>query len=815
MKQQRYARAFLLVILISAAQFAYSQFYILGRALDDQEQPYAFCTAQLRGNGTFTEQKCTELGVFRFENLASGDYELIVITPYGIRRKKIDLRGSVDITFHISRSIRMNEISVIARRAGNSEPVTHDDITAEELKKKDFGQDMPYLLEGSPSVVATSDAGVGIGYTSLRIRGTDPTRINVTLNGIPVNDAESHTVYWVDLPDIASSTNNIQITRGIGWSQPGVGDFGGGIQINTLGFNFEPELGIQLGGGSFGARRATLNASSGLIRGRFTLDGRGSYIHSDGYIDRAKSDLYSAYGCAGYHHDQSNVSFLVAMGNEDTYQAWNGVPEQYVFNPELRTYNSAGIEKTGTPHDNEIDHYRQTNYQVHYDQTLTPFARWTSALHYTKGKGYFEQYKADQFGPDYGGNSGGPTTDLIRRLWLDNDFYGFTSTLQIGSPAERYLVLGGGWNNYLGDHFGEVIWTKSDVGISTDRPYYFNTAVKKDWNVFGRSNLKITDHLDATVDVQARWIRYKFEGPDGSGGFSDQQVNHRFINPKLGFRYRLGDKSSLYALTGILHKEPNRDDYVNSTPASRPSPEKLWDNEFSYRLSAQKWNLEATVYLMEYKNQLVPTGRLNDVGAYNRVNVDESYRHGIEFSLAYQWTEKLKFDLNGTFSKNKIKSFDEYIDNWDSNQQEIISHKNTDIAFSPNILGSLNGEYKFISTQTHEISVLANIRYIGKQFVDNTSSDASSLDPYYITDTGLQWIWHNVWAQQFKVGFLVRNVFNHEYESNGWIYRFRSEANDPTTNDPYAGSEGAGLYHQKGYFPQAGRNMYLNLNLTF
>ncbi len=815
MKQQRFARAVLLIFLLVSTSLAYGQFYILGRGLDDQEVPYAYSTARLRGNGTFTEQRCTELGVFRFENLPAGNYELVLITPYGIRRKKINLQGSVDITFHISRNIQMNEISVIARRAGSNEPVTHDDIPAAELKKKDFGQDMPYLLEDSPSVVVTSDAGLGIGYSGIRIRGTDPTRINVTLNGIPVNDAESQTVYWVDLPDIANSTTNIQINRGLGWSQPGVGDFGGGIQVNTLGFNFEPHIGLLLGGGSFGTRRATLNANSGLVRGRFTFDGRGSYIHSDGYIDRAKSDLYSLYGCAGYHHDQSNLSFIYAMGNEETYQAWNGVPEQYVFNSELRTYNSAGTEKAGTPHDNEIDNYRQTNYQLHYDQTLTPFARWTSALHYTKGKGYFEQYKADQPAVDYGSQEINDTSDLIRRLWLDNDFYGFTSTLQIGSPADRYLVLGGGWNKYLGDHFGEVIWTKDNVGINIDDPYYFNSAIKKDWNLFGRTNMKITSHLDATFDLQARWIRYMFEGPDQSGILSDQRVSHRFLNPKLGLRYRLSEKSSLYGLTGIIHKEPNRDDYVSSTPLSRPSPEKMWDTEISYRFSDSKWKLELVTYYMDYNDQLVPTGRLNDVGAYNRVNVDKSHRAGIEAVLSYLPVEKLKLEFQTTLSENKIKSFDEYIDNWDNGQQEIVSHTGSEIAFSPNVLGSLSADFKFISTQTHEISINATGRYIGKQFVDNTSRDASGLDAYVVTDVGLQWIWHNVWAEQFRFGIFLRNALNEQYESNGWIYRFRSEAYDPRPDDPYAGSEGGSLYHEKGYFPQAGRNMYVNLSLTF
>ncbi|MEO6133202.1 MAG: TonB-dependent receptor, partial [Saprospiraceae bacterium] len=796
MNLQQCARAFLFYSVICFASIANGQYYILGRSLDDQEQPYSFSTAQLRGNGTFIEQKCTELGVFRFENLVAGKYELVAITPYGIRRKKIELMGSVDITFHISRNIQMNEISVIARRASNKEPVTHDDITSEELKKKDFGQDMPYLLENSPSVVVTSDAGAGIGYSGLRIRGTDPTRINVTLNGIPVNDAESHSVYWVDLPDIASSTTNIQINRGIGWSQPGVGDFGGGIQINTLAFNFEPSLGVQLSGGSFGTKRATLSGSSGLINGRFTFDGRGSYTHSDGFIERATSDLYSAYGCLGYHHDQSNLSLIYAFGQEETYQAWNGVPEQFINDPELRTYNSAGTEKDGIPHDNEIDHYSQTYIQLHYDQTLTPFARWTNAIHYTKGKGYFEQYKADQSPAAYGGQDVIDTSDLIRRLWLDNDFYGFTSTLQVGSPTDRYFVIGGGWNKYLGDHFGNVIWTEDNVGINYDHPYYFDTAKKSDWNLFGRSNRKIMNHLDVTVDIQARWIRYAFEGPDPSGNAVPQNVSHRFFNPKLGFRYRLSEKSSLFLLSGIIHKEPNRDDYVNSTRLTRPSPEKLWDNEVSFRFSDSKWNLELTGYSMDYKNQLVPTGRLNDVGAYTRVNADQSHRAGIESIIAYKILEKLRIEFQATLSENKIKSFDEYIDNWDTGLQDNVHHRNSQIAFSPNLLSSLNAEYKFISTQTHEISADATARWVGKQYVDNTTNEFSALDPYFITDFGLHWAWHNTWAKQFKLGLLLRNAFNHQYESNGWIYRFRSAGYDPRSSDSYTGTEGNSLYHQ-------------------
>ncbi|HUR31904.1 MAG TPA: TonB-dependent receptor plug domain-containing protein, partial [Saprospiraceae bacterium] len=505
------ARALILFFALLCTTDMNSQYYILGRALDDDEHPYSYAKAELRGKDIFKEQICTELGVFRFENLKSGKYELVVITPYGIRRKEIELRGSVDVTLHISRNIEIDEISVVAKRASKNEPVTHQNISAEELRKRDTGQDMPYLLEGSTSLVATSDAGSGIGYTGLRIRGIDPTRINVTLNGIPVNDAESHNVFWVDLPDIAGSTTNIQIQRGLGWSQPGAGDLGAGIHLNTLAFNYEPYGGFNLGAGSFGATRASLNAGSGLILGRFTIDGRATYIKSDGFIDRAKSDLYSLYGSAGYHHELTHILFVYALGDELTYQAWNGVPEQYVFNPSLRTYNSAGTERSlSNPHNNEVDDYRQSYYQLHIDQALTPYAKWTNAIHYTKGKGFFEQYKADQNPVDYSLTSTLDEFDLIRRLWLDNDFYGFTSTLQIGKPTERYLVLGGGWNQYRGEHFGNVIWTEEYQFFFTPHNYYFNQALKTDWNLFGRSNLKLTQALNSTIDLQGRWITYQF-----------------------------------------------------------------------------------------------------------------------------------------------------------------------------------------------------------------------------------------------------------------------------------------------------------------
>jgi iron complex outermembrane receptor protein len=714
------------------------QYYILGRGLDDAEQPYAYSTAELRGKDYFTQQTTTDLGVFRFENLKPGSYELVLITAYGIRRKKIELKGSIDLTLHIPRNIKIDEISVVASKAGDKEPVTHANISAADIQKRDFAQDMPYILEGTPSLVTTSDAGQGIGYSGLRIRGTDPTRINVTLNGIPVNDAESHNVFWVDLPDLASSTTNIQVQRGLGWSQPGVGDLGGGIHINTLGFNYEPYGTIKLSGGSFNTRRITAAGGSGLINGRFTIDGRASYITSDGYIDRAASTLYSIYGSAGYHHDQTNLRFVYALGDELTYQAWNGVPEQYINDPELRTFNTAGAEKPGEPYDNEVDDYRQSHAQFHFDQTLS----------------------------DYGISGFTEPSDLVRQRWLDNDYYGFISTLHIGIPGERYFVTGGGWNRYQGQHFGKVIWTASTAPDEYPKPYYDNDAVKTDWNIFARSNNKITDRFDLTVDLQGRWIRYAFEGPDEQGNPVDQEVSLKFFNPKIGFSYSLGEHGSIYGLTGLISKEPNRDDYTQSTPLSRPNPERMWDSEIGYRYQTKSVNFEAIGYVMQYKDQLVPTGRLNDVGAYTRVNVDRSHRIGLETSVSFNPMDKLKLEAQATLSSNKIQSFTEYIDNWFTGIQETVDYENSDLAFSPGLLANALAEYTIVSNDKHEIAVNLGGRYIGKQYADNTSKDASSLDPYFVTDAGVHWSWFQKKGNELSVGLLLKNALNESYESD-------------------------------------------------
>jgi len=803
----------LFLALLAFPTAAQAQFYILGRGLDDQETPYGGAIAELHGEDFFEQQICTGKGVFRFNNLKPGQYELVLITAYGIRRKSVELKGSVDITLTVPRNMTIDEISVVANRAGEREPVTHTNLYAAEIGRRDVGLDMPYVLENTPSVVTTSDAGIGIGYTGLRLRGTDPTRINVTLNGVPVNDAESHTVFWVDLPDLASSSTSIQVQRGIGWSQPGSGDFGGSIQINSMGFEADPYGLVKAGLGSFGSRRLTAGGGTGLIKGRFTLDGRASYIASDGYIDRAESRLYSLYGMAGYHHDASNLRLIVAHGKENTYQAWNGVPAQYIDDPILRTYNSAGAERPGQPYDNEIDDYRQTHTQLHFDKTVTPFARWVNTVFYTRGKGYFEQYKAGQVLADYG-IADTATADLVRQRWLDNHFYGFNTRLQFGRPEHRYFYMGGGWNLYQGRHFGEVSWVDG-TAARPNGPYYDNDARKRDWNLFARSNMRLTSHLDLTLDLQGRWIRYAFSGPDEDGQPVDQSVRHAFFNPKAGLRYVFNQNASLYLLTGLIHKEPNRDDYVESTPASRPGAERLWDTELGFRFGNPAWRVDLNGYAMKYKDHLVPTGRLNDVGAYTRVNVPDCSRLGMEVGLAWTGVKHLEIGVQATLSRNRIDRFDEYVDDWDTGIQAVVVRTGTPLAFSPELLANMTAGWMIFEKPKQDLRLTVTGRYVGDQYADNTGLASSRLDAYTVLDGGVEW---NVMAgktHSLTLKAQVRNLMDSAYESNGWVYRFRSAGYDPVPDDPYAVSEGDGQYILKGYFPQAGRNLWLQAEWRF
>ncbi|MDX1477484.1 MAG: TonB-dependent receptor plug domain-containing protein [Saprospiraceae bacterium] len=810
------------------------QYRILGFVYDAAEEPYAGVEVQLKGDSVRATTYTDPEGRFEFHDVRRGDYTVLVITGYGLIERDISVRTSLEMHLQRARNIKTDEVVVHAVRAQGRAPIPQDNIDKEEIRRRNLGQDVPYLLKWSPSVVTTSDAGTGIGYTGMRIRGTDPTRVNVTINGIPLNDAESQAVFWVDLPDLLSSTQSIQIQRGVGASTFGTGAFGASVNLNTIETHIDPYARVTGTIGSFGTRKANLQVGSGLLNNHWTIDSRVSTIQSDGYIDRGTADLRSFYVSAAYLGAKNSLRFIAFGGNEVTYQAWNGVPAQYINDPVLRTFNTAGTERPGAPYDNEVDDYTQTHYQLHWNASVFTQIQTFVSLNYTRGKGYFEQYKSvagsDGFFTDFLERNGIGGADAVRRRWLDNDFYGAIGGIHYQDPTGRYeFRLGGGLHRYLGDHFGEVIWSATGTPVDALPRYYENDAVKRDRTLFAKLNYLLGERWALNLDLQTRSVKYEFEGLDNDGSPLTQTANHRFFNPKAGLSYTLGESASLHYFTGIANREPNRDDYVESTPSSRPSPERLFDHELGLRLQRSKWQLNLNAFAMLYKDHLILTGRINDVGEYTRVNVDRSRRLGLELETVIRPVDRLEFTAAVTLSRNQVEDFAEYIDNWDYwNQdfentppeelepQQFVAEYDaaTDLAFSPEVTGHAALRVQLLDKAKHQLHLTWMTKYVGDQYLDNTSRAASLLEGYTFTDLGLNYQFQWSGQRTVEVHALVRNLFDAAFESNGWIYRFRSRDYDPRPDDPYAVLEGGDLYHLKGLFPQAGRNVLVGLTIS-
>ncbi len=761
-------------------------------------------------------------GDYVIENVERGVYNLSVnYGGYEDHRVSVKVVGDTELNIDISRQIEFDELIVSATRAGATTPMTFTNIQKEELEENNLGQDVPFLLKWTPSVVVSSDAGTGIGYTGIRVRGSDPTRINVTINGIPLNDSESQGTFWVDLPDFASSTENIQIQRGVGTSTNGAGAFGASINLNTSKVHQEAYGQISSSVGSFNTLKYNTQFGSGLINDKFTFDGRLSQINSDGFIDRAESDLSSYYLSAAYIGDKTSVRFNTFSGHEITYQAWNGVPAQYVDDEELRTFNSAGTEKSGEPHDNEVDDYTQTHYQALINHQFDGGWNFSGALHYTKGQGFFEQYKAGEDFSDYGLSpilltaDTITSTDLIRRRWLDNDFYGVTYALNY-SPDKLDFTLGGGWNIYKGKHFGEIIWAQyASDGVQGHR-YYDNDAEKVDFNIFAKTNVELAEKLFGYVDLQYRRVDYEFLGPDADGTFLEQSESLNFFNPKFGLTYQMRNNGQAYASFAVGNREPNRSDYTESSPASRPTHETLYNTELGYRQNFRRAAWGANVYWMQYKNQLVLTGQINDVGEYTRVNVDDSYRIGLELEGAYELRNGLTVNAAATFSQNKIKSFTEFIDNWDTWGQDEVLHENTDLALSPNIIITGGLTYDVLANnENKDLTLSLSTKYVGDQFIDNTSNENSILPAYSYSDLRIGYTVKTEWVEEIGITLLVRNIFDAKYSNNAWIYRYSSAGYDGREDDPYTQLEDGAIYNLTGLFPQAGRNFLAGITVRF
>ena len=728
----------------------------------------------------------------RFSLIGYEDQQVQIVFSKNEEEKNIVLKPSARM---------IEEVQISAVRADNTTPTTYTNLSKEEIQKGNFGQDIPYLMQKTPSTVVTSDAGAGVGYTGIRIRGVDPTRTNVTINGIPLNDAESHGVYWVNMPDFASSTDNIQIQRGVGTSTNGAAAFGSSINIKTDNIQKEAYASLDNSVGSFNTLKNNIKVGTGLIKNQFTFDARVSRIESDGYVDRASSNLNSMYLSGAWIGKKTLIKANVFRGHERTYQAWYGVSQDQLEND--RTFNYY-------TYDNEVDNYNQDHYQLHLTQTINSKMNFNVSGHYTKGYGYYEQYRNDDDFSTYGlepvilTNDTINTTDLIRRRWLYNDFYCAVFSLNYSNLKNLKLVWGGAINEYKGKHFGEIIWARSASQSEIRDNYYENDAQKNEMSSYIRGNYKYKK-LNTYLDLQIRHIDYSYLGFDESFGEIielQQDINFTFFNPKAGLTYTFNDKSNVYGSYSVANREPVRNDFVNSSPQSRPKAENLQNVEIGYRYHSKKLFVNANYYLMHYKDQLILSGEINDVGAYNRINVDQSHRMGVELEFGYMLTKKLSLSGNLTLSSNKIKEFDEYVDNYDNYDsegnmiQDVINHKNTDIAFSPNTIASLGLLYEPIKNL--ELGLMS--KHVGKQYLDNTSNENRTLNEYYLTNLTLNYTFKNLGVKELKIGVLVNNVFDYLYENNGYTFSYVSGGESTTENF---------------YYPQAGRNFLARITLNF
>ncbi|MEO6832618.1 MAG: TonB-dependent receptor, partial [Chitinophagaceae bacterium] len=660
-------------------------------------------------------------------------------------------------------------VEVRAIRAGDNAPFAKTEISGEALQKDNLGQDLPFLLQYTPSVIVNSDAGAGVGYTGIRLRGSDGTRINTTLNGIAVNDAESSSTYFVDLPDLASSTSSIQIQRGVGSSTNGASAFGGSISISNLDVNEKPNAAAAVSYGSFNTQKYTVAAGTGLLPGNVAFEVRLSRITSDGFVDRAASKL-SALQLQGMWKASSKTTIkaMVLLGEEQTYQAWNGVPEeklrgsdsalnahyqnnigslyfnsndsQNLFSANRRTYNYF-------TYSNQTDNYRQNYFQLFGDHNFSKKLSAHLGLFLTRGIGYYEEYKNNDSLVKYGlspfttplGDTM-KTTDLVRQLWLDNYNYGAVYSLLWNPSRALNFTFGGGWSQYQGNHYGRIIWAQ--YGVPNHYQWYKLDAQKNDFNLYSKAEIKLSKKLTGYADAQIRTIGYFMNGFRENPNLKPA-VTYTFFNPKAGLNYILQSNvlqtQRLYASVAVANKEPNRDDF-EADSNQLPKPERLIDAEAGYAFQNDEWKIGVNAYYMRYKDQLILTGKVNDVGAYTRVNVPKSYRAGLEAEAAWKPLSWLVLNTNATFSQNKIESFTEYVDNYDDNSQLSIEHKNTDIAFSANLIAAGGASFSpFRQGIWKAFSAEILGKYVSRQYLDNTSNNGRSLDPYALCDLRLRY----------------------------------------------------------------------------
>ncbi|MDR3651964.1 MAG: TonB-dependent receptor [Paludibacter sp.] len=809
---------FITAFVLFFALTAFAQHTIKGKVLDENGKVLVGATVVIQNSSLV--QSTSKDGSFSFDGLKNNQYSLEVsYVGFETRVSQINTDQNLTITLN-PKSYSIDEITVSSLRATDKSPVAYTNIDKEALNKTNLGQDIPYLLSMTPSFVASSDAGTGIGYTGFRIRGTDATRINITINGIPYNDPDEQGAYWVDIPDFASSLQSIQIQRGVGTSTNGAGAFGANINMQTENYAQKASGESSVTVGSFNTLKATVKASSGLINGHWAIDTRLSSVNSSGYIDRGSVDMKSYYVQAGYYGEKTTLKFLTFGGTEKTYHAWDGVPKDSLATH--RTYNPCGymgVDANGKPlyYQNQTDNYIQTNYQLLGVHTFSNELSLNAGLHYTRGDGYYEEYQQDQSLVKYSLTpftvNGLTTTnsDLVTQKKMSNDFTGGVFSLNY-LKDKLTAQVGGAANYYWGDHFGDVVWVKNYIGnILPVTEYYRSKVAKFDANIYLKANYALTPKLNVNVDLQYRKVDYTLSGQndqwnDAIGAMQILDINKHFnfFNPKAGVYYRPNDRNDLYASMAIANREPTRTNYTDGTPDTAPTNETLYDTEMGYKYHNAIYSLGVNGYFMYYRNQLILTGKIDDMGEMLTANIPTSYRSGIELMGSVKPVDWLRWDASVTVSRNQITNFKEFVDVYDVNgnwtSQQTNSLGNTPIAFSPELLAN-----SMITFTKGNFEAGFQSQYVGKQYIDNTGSNDRSLSAYFINNLRLTYNLPVKGLRGVGLTVLVNNLFNEQYISNAWTYSY------------YQANSASDLqrYNEFGYFPQAGTNFLASVTVKF
>lgn len=801
--------AAVLFALHGIAGVSAQEYSVRGHVTDDRGLPLAGAGVTIVNS--FTGTYCGKEGEYRITLKWPGVYHLkFSFTGYEEVTRMLDVTG--DMTLDVSlnqKTIMTDEVVVSATRAGTRTPVAYSTVNAGEIRQKNMVQDLPYILGMTPSLVETSETGTGIGYTSLRIRGTDGSRINITMDGIPLNDAESQQVFWVDLPDLSASVDNIQVQRGVGTSSNGAGAFGASVNIKLKNPGDDPFFEISSSAGSFNTFRNMVTAGTGLIKDKYSMQMRYSGIGSDGYIRRTGLDNRSLMLTGLIRSERSILKANIFLGEEHTGISWWGVPAELLVTD--RRFNPAGEyeDELGNKqyYDNESDNYKQGHYQLIYSTNLSKTLFMHAALHYTKGKGYYEEYKEDQELSEYGlpdleiNTTTITESDLIRRKWMANDFYGMVWSL--GLKKERIdAVFGGGFNVYDGDHFGRIIWMSWPGNVPKDYQWYLNNGRKSEASIYGKMNFSITERLTGFGDLQFRHIAYTMSGRDDDLRDLSQSHFFNFFNPKTGIFFNISQNQNAYLSFSVAGREPTRSDFKEATGdnTATPQAETLYDLESGYNLQSHYADLGINLYGMIYRDQLVPTGELSNVGYPVMTNVEKSFRTGVEVTTTLKPVNRLALKLNLTISRNKIRDFTSYYTDYNttdwSSEYKSIRLGMVDIAYSPAVTGS--GELTWDISGSLRAGIVT--KYVGKQYFDNTMNGNRKIDPYIVNNFMMNFNRNLKSSGNLNLKFMVNNILNSVYESNAY----------------------GGIWYEDGaektwsyYFPQAGINFLVSLGLSF